>query len=327
MALSRRRTFADRGGTTSARIGAARTRRADLQAASAARTNRLIGATQQFLNPQLSGAQGGFVKGIGDRAGLQGLFGGAVQGATLDARTQFLAGNRLSGLQGIVQDAGQGLNQDQLTAQAGGLQGTLAQILGLNAQFRAGGRAGRESTLALDPGAVGGFIGRRSDSTVGVGRRGLLGERRQQLGTPGTAANTLARQFAESQGIRDTGGFISQNAGGLTRAVTRAGAQGFNAQPGAFARDIFGRGSGPQIVEDSLEGFDAFDDTVRESIFRSNTTPRFGGTAGLAPEGLQGLTAAGLLPFLVQGQGGTQTLSNAFASGSDARDLFSPALF
>ena len=327
MALSRRRTFANRGGTTSARIGAAQTRRSDLQAASAARTQRLVGATQQFLNPQLSGAQGGFVQGIGARAGINGLFGGAVDAASLDARTQFLAGNRLSGLQGIVGDSQQGLNQDQITARAGGLQGTLSQILGLNAQFRTGGRGGRETVNSLDPGAIGGFIGRRSDSTVNIGRRGLLGERRQQLGTPGTAANTLARQFAESQGIHDTGGFISQNAGGLTRAVTRAGAQGFNASPGAFARDIFGRGSGPQIVEDSLEGFDAFDDTVRESVFQSNSTPRFGGTAGLAPEGLQGLTAAGLLPFLVQGQGGTQTFSNAFASGSNARDLFSPALF
>lgn len=301
---------------------------ADRQAAARERTTRLAGAAQQFLSPSLSGSQGQVVQDVGRTAAIQGLLGGAVDLAQGRTRTQFLAGNRLSGLQGLVDDffnfAPRGVSRADLT-RGPGIVGVLAQIAGLEAQFGAGGFPGIEGVANLRPSAVGEFLGRSNRTTLALPAPGLLGARDVAQSTPGTAANDLARRLAEGQGAVDTVASIRANAFG--NVIQRAGLQGLDAPQSAFARDLQGRE--PRIVSDSLAPGAGTQDVVFDRIRQQNLTPRFGLRESLFPGGLQGLAASGLLPF---GGPGASTLPAFFRRNQGevrraASDLFSPFLF
>jgi len=293
------------------------------EAASRTRSTRLAGAAQQFRSPSLSGAQSSFVGGVRSGAGIKGLFGGAVNTAVDRTRTQFLAGNRLSGLQGLLEGAVSPIggvegdvNQTRLTPE---LLATLSQIGALNTQFQFGGQAGRENVANLDPGAVGAAGGRSGSQNLRLeGGSRLIGAQQGRLTTPGTASNNLARQFAESQGAQDTGGFIRNNPQ-IQASVTRAQLQGLRAPPSAFAADF---------RQEQSVGQD-FQSVVSGAITQQNQTPRFGAIPSLFGDDLQGLASAGLIPFR-DGAGSTvPALFNRDPAGIDAaaKDFFSPLLF
>lgn len=288
------------------------------------RTTRLAGAAQQFLSPQLSSSQSQLVSGIGSGAALQGLFGGAVDQAGVQTRTRFLAGNRLSGLAGLVQDLFAPDMRGATRAQVSGnenIAAVLSQITGLENQFRFGGQAGFGSVADLNPAKVGEFAGIRQRETLATsGRMGTLGHRQTQLGTPGSLSNELARRFAEAQGVFDVGGFINSNPQ-LGAAVGRGGLMGLNATSDAFSRSLSG---------DMVDAGADFQSIVRNQIVQDSLTPKFGIRASLFPEGLQGLAATGLLPF---NTGGGTTLAGQLGGSSldslrqTGQELFSPLLF
>jgi hypothetical protein len=125
-----------------------------------ARTAKLIGAMQQFLDPQLSGDQSRIVKNVGVAPGLRGIFGGVVGNAQQRTEQQFSVGNRLAGLQGLMTDftgfAPRGVSAADQTA-GPDVAALLGQFRGLTDQFRFGGQAGRDFLSQLDPGLLGGF--------------------------------------------------------------------------------------------------------------------------------------------------------------------------
>jgi hypothetical protein len=297
------------------------------QSASQQRNIRLSGAAQQFLDPTLSGVQGQQVQNVGRTAAIQGLLGGAVDVATERTRTQFLAGNRLGGLQGLVDDfLGTGRGSSNFASTGGsrgeGILGVLAQITGLQAQFLGGGFPGVQTVADLNPGDVGAFLGRRQSQQLALpSRRGGIGAQQVALGTPGTGENELARRLAESQGVVDTTAFIRQNPQ-LQTSIRRAQIQGLNVPQSRFAQDFFGG----QVADTDL-GED-FQNVISGEIRRQNFAPRFGIRSSLFPEGLRGLAESGLLPFSTRAGA---TLPSAAARNpqavSDAAADFAPLLF
>lgn len=280
------------------------------QAARERRTSTLAGAAQSFLSPTLSGGQSQILRNISSVASLQGLFGGAVSGAIDRTRTQFLAGDRLSGLAGLADSflnfAPRGVSAG-FNARGPNAPGVLAQFLGLKNQFLFGGAGGQEAVQNLDPGAVGAFIGRRGGTGI---RTSLAG-----IGTPGTGSNEIARRAAEGLGVADVGGFIRDNSSKVVRLVRAAALRGQSLTGQAVERTGIGGG---QELSDTLRGF-----------LRSMNPPKFGQRADLFPTGLQGLAASGLLPF---GGAGGSTLPALFArrresATASAENLFSPLLF
>lgn len=271
-----------------------------------ARSQALAAAGQRVVDPSLSGGQTGFLGQLGAVAGMRGLFGGAVEGSIDSARTQFLAGNRLSGLQALADDffnfAPRGVSRADL---AGGREGanaagTLSQILGLQNQFNFGAAGGREALNNLDVSMLGGFAARRG--------RGPFGRGSTDLTLPGTPENELARRVAEGFGADDTGAFIRNNLGPLQSLVRRAGLAG---------RADFTQGQAtlagfPRVVADDLEPGGAPGPDVAEitrRFLQQQNSGRFGVTANLAGP-LRGLSATGLLPF----RGGSQQLAESLFS-------------
>lgn len=125
-----------------------------------ARTRSLIGAMQQFLDPTLSATQNRGIASIGKQAGLRGIFGGVVGNAQRRTAERFTAGNRLSGLQGLLQDftgfAPRGVSAADQTP-GFDVHPLLAQFSGLASQFQLGGQAGTDAVNQLNPNLVGGF--------------------------------------------------------------------------------------------------------------------------------------------------------------------------
>lgn len=271
------------------------------------RALRLAAAAQQFMDPTLSGYQTQYIKNIGARAGMQGLFGGLVQNAQDRTFSQFRAGNRLAGLRAIANNfltwAPRGVTMEDQAFGPGG-PGTLAQITALRQQFQYGGQAGRNMVNDLDPASLGAFMS--------LPDRGVLSQpagRGRAIGMPGNVSNDLARRFAEGAGAVDTGGFIQGNQQQMRRDVRRAGLIGLNAPASSFM------------------GGQAAQNTVFGQIMANAQDPRWGIRGQLMGD-LAGLEAAGLLNF---GAGAT-TMPAFMANNQDrvqraAVELFSPQLF
>jgi hypothetical protein len=240
-----------------------------------------------------------------------------VDNAVGQTRTQLLAGNRLSGLQGLTDDffgsgrAGNPAGQQDVAA-------VLAQIGGLNTQFGFGGQAGRNAVNSLNPGDIGGFLGRGNNSNLRVGAPSAA-----LIGQPGTQQNDIARRLAESQGIEDTNGFIRDNQAQIAGQIKAASLRGVRAAPaGAGVRVNID----PTIADG---GGDPFSQVFDERISQQNNSGQgFGILAQILPQGLQGLQQSGLLPSFL---GSQNSLASQFTRNSQgvnaAQDLFSPLLF
>jgi hypothetical protein len=140
------------------------------QGAARARGLRLASAARRVLSPGLDSGQNQVLSNLGNIAGMRGLFGGALQGPEEAARTQFLAGNRLSGLDALVDDffnfKPRGVSRaDQ--ARGPDAPALLAEIQGLRNQFFFGGQAGQQNVANIDPGLIGSQLGRERGTDSG----------------------------------------------------------------------------------------------------------------------------------------------------------------
>lgn len=252
------------------------------------RAERLAAATQRIVDPSLSGAQEKFVGQVGGVAGARGLFGGAVDVAQERTAQQFVAGNRLMGLQAVADDffdpGFRGVSPSMTTAGGPAVQtgakaaATLSQILGLKNQFAAGNFG---ALTGLDVSALGAFAARR------VPLAGVAG-RPEQVGT---GANELSRRVAEGLGFSDTNKFIRENTRSLAGLTT-------------ILQSV--RGGQPQATRDITAGrlqglFGSNAGTVADITrrFLGDQSRTFFGTTRAAQAGpLGGLVEAGLLPFM-----------------------------